>query len=134
MGPFARILSVDKFSAICIGSAVANFFTPASQKAKDRTIWSERSPDQDTPPTLLVAKYVPEDDESGTTDATVKRHKIAAFDLVRVTAGTRVVAVAHPETGLDPHHNRVGQATCRRPGRLEVVAPLRPRAATETIQ
>jgi bifunctional polynucleotide phosphatase/kinase len=70
-----------------IESAVANFFTRASQKAKDRTTWSERSPDHDTPPTLLVAKYVPEDGESATLDATVKRHKIAAFDLVRATAG-----------------------------------------------
>ncbi|EAA30326.3 PNK3P-domain-containing protein [Neurospora crassa] len=64
-------------------SAVASFFTPVSQKPKDRTTWTEKSPDADSPATLLVAKYVPEgsptNDESVNT--TVKRRKIAAFDL-----------------------------------------------------
>ncbi|KAJ4405437.1 DNA kinase/phosphatase Pnk1 [Neurospora sp. IMI 360204] len=64
-------------------SAVASFFTPVSQKPKDRTTWTERSPDADSPATLLVAKYVPEraptSDELG--KPTVKRRKIAAFDL-----------------------------------------------------
>ncbi|KAH6874799.1 polynucleotide kinase 3 phosphatase-domain-containing protein [Thelonectria olida] len=58
-------------------NAVANFFTPASQKPKDRSIWSERSPNDDTPATLLVGRYEPE----ATEDTTVRRTKIAAFDL-----------------------------------------------------
>ncbi|KAM7198295.1 Polynucleotide kinase 3 phosphatase domain containing protein [Rhypophila sp. PSN 637] len=57
-------------------SAVANFFTPTSQKPKERTTWSERSPKQDTPATLLVAKYVPESEQ-----VPEKKRKIAAFDL-----------------------------------------------------
>ncbi|CCC09567.1 unnamed protein product [Sordaria macrospora k-hell] len=57
---------------------------PTSQKPKDRTTWTERSPDADGPATLLVAKYVPEQapaasDEAG--KSTIKRRKIAAFDL-----------------------------------------------------
>ncbi|KAI0602315.1 DNA kinase/phosphatase Pnk1 [Biscogniauxia sp. FL1348] len=59
--------------------AVASFFTPASQKPKDRTVWSERAPDHDTPATLLVARYDPEKD-TGESD-NKKRRKIAAFDL-----------------------------------------------------
>ncbi|OTA86386.1 hypothetical protein M434DRAFT_399935 [Hypoxylon sp. CO27-5] len=58
--------------------AVANFFTPTSQKPKERTIWTERAPDDDTPPTLLVGRYEPE--EMGESDRK-KRRKIAAFDL-----------------------------------------------------
>lgn len=64
-------------------SAVTNFFTPASQKAKDRTIWSERRPDDDSPTTLLVAKHDLESAASNGPDVAVKRTKIAAFDLVR---------------------------------------------------
>ncbi|KAK1979184.1 polynucleotide kinase 3 phosphatase [Colletotrichum cereale] len=58
-------------------NAVANFFKPQSQKPKDRTIWTERAPNDDTPATLLVGRYEPEDThtESG------KRRKVAAFDL-----------------------------------------------------
>ncbi|SPO05596.1 related to bifunctional polynucleotide phosphatase/kinase [Cephalotrichum gorgonifer] len=59
-------------------SAVANFFTPASQKPKDKTVWTERAPNEDTPATLLVGRYQPEAKEDG---PTVKRRKIAAFDL-----------------------------------------------------
>ncbi|KAI4864265.1 PNK3P-domain-containing protein [Hypoxylon rubiginosum] len=58
--------------------AVANFFTPTSQKPKERTTWSERAPDGDTPPTLLVGRYEPEN--IGEADRR-KRRKIAAFDL-----------------------------------------------------
>lgn len=58
-------------------NAVASFFTPTSQKPKDRTIWSERGPHDDTPATLLVGRYEPETKE----DRTVVRRKIAAFDL-----------------------------------------------------
>ena len=63
-----------------VESAVASFFTPTSQKPKDRTMWSERSPETGSPATLLVAKYVPEDFQEGPEP---KRRKIAAFDLVR---------------------------------------------------
>ncbi|KAK3388743.1 PNK3P-domain-containing protein [Sordaria brevicollis] len=58
-------------------NAVASFFTPVSQKPKDRTSWVEKSPDADSPATLLVAKYVPEKAPT----SHVKRRKIAAFDL-----------------------------------------------------
>ncbi|RGP70141.1 bifunctional polynucleotide phosphatase kinase [Fusarium sporotrichioides] len=56
-----------------------NFFTPTSQKPKDPTVWSERSPDNndDIPATLLVGRFEPEKKE----DRKVKRRKIAAFDL-----------------------------------------------------
>ncbi|KAH6684945.1 bifunctional polynucleotide phosphatase/kinase [Plectosphaerella plurivora] len=59
-------------------TAIANFFTPASQKPKSRTIWTERAPNEDVPETLLVARYEPEkaEDPRGP-----KRRKIAAFDL-----------------------------------------------------
>lgn len=63
-----------------VESAVASFFTPSSQKPKDRTTWTERSPDNETAPTLLVAKYVPET-KDGAKEQSIKRHKIAAFDL-----------------------------------------------------
>ncbi|AEO68556.1 d1ec0031-a820-4fe0-b96a-bb7d288df731 [Thermothielavioides terrestris] len=61
--------------------AVADFFTPTSQKAKERTTWTERSPDDDSPATLLVAKYAPEGVGSGPPETARKRSKIAAFDL-----------------------------------------------------
>jgi bifunctional polynucleotide phosphatase/kinase len=60
-------------------SAVANFFTPTSQKPKDKTIWTERAPDDDTLATLLVGRYQPDKKES---EPLSKRRKIAAFDLV----------------------------------------------------
>ncbi|KAL2022175.1 hypothetical protein VTK56DRAFT_6004 [Thermocarpiscus australiensis] len=62
-------------------SAVANFFTPTSQKAKEPTTWTERSPGDNSPATLLVGKYVPDNDDARKQDVTVKRRKIAAFDL-----------------------------------------------------
>ncbi|KAH7040208.1 polynucleotide kinase 3 phosphatase [Microdochium trichocladiopsis] len=58
--------------------AVANFFTPASQKPKDRTSWSERAPDAQSPATLLVGRYQPEVQEE---EPPVKRRKVIAFDL-----------------------------------------------------
>ncbi|KAK4641372.1 DNA kinase/phosphatase Pnk1 [Podospora bellae-mahoneyi] len=58
-------------------SAVASFFTPASQKPKEPTVWSERSPDDNSPATLLVAKY----DKTEPDALAIKRRKIAAFDL-----------------------------------------------------
>ncbi|KAL7931928.1 PNK3P domain-containing protein [Trichoderma chlorosporum] len=59
-------------------SAVASFFTPASQKPKERTLWSERGPSDDVPATLLVGRYQPENQDD---TAHQKRRKIAAFDL-----------------------------------------------------
>ncbi|KAK4034952.1 polynucleotide kinase 3 phosphatase-domain-containing protein [Parachaetomium inaequale] len=70
-----------KTQAAISKSAVANFFTPTSQKAKDRTTWAERAPGDDSGPTLLVAKYLPENPDAGVRDTAVKRQKIAAFDL-----------------------------------------------------
>ncbi|KAI0479473.1 PNK3P-domain-containing protein [Xylariaceae sp. FL0804] len=77
--------------------AVASFFTPASQKPKDRTTWSERAPDEDTPPTLLIGRYDPAVEEENVgagagaeaagsgagPDGSRRgsRPKIAAFDL-----------------------------------------------------
>ncbi|KND89068.1 Bifunctional polynucleotide phosphatase/kinase, partial [Tolypocladium ophioglossoides CBS 100239] len=58
-------------------SAVANFFTPSSQKPKDRTTWSRRGPNDEAPATLLVGRYVPEEHD----DRAPRRRKIAAFDL-----------------------------------------------------
>ncbi|KAK7977766.1 hypothetical protein PG996_003817 [Apiospora saccharicola] len=59
-------------------TAVNNFFKPTSQKPKERTSWSERAPNNDTPATLLVGRYVP----AGVDEADQqKRTKIAAFDL-----------------------------------------------------
>ncbi|CAI4211651.1 unnamed protein product [Parascedosporium putredinis] len=59
-------------------NAVASFFTPASQKPKDKTIWTERGPDEDTPTSLLVARYEPDEKPD---EPANKRRKIAAFDL-----------------------------------------------------
>lgn len=56
---------------------MSTFFTPTSQKPKDRTSWSERKDDPNKPPTLLVGKYTPEKENKDTP----KRTKIAAFDL-----------------------------------------------------
>lgn len=67
------------FTNWTIEGAVANFFTPTSQKPKERTTWSERATDDDTLPTLLVGRYEPEN--MGESDRR-KRRKIAAFDLV----------------------------------------------------
>ncbi|KAM3451641.1 hypothetical protein MY3296_005166 [Beauveria thailandica] len=58
-------------------SAVSSFFTPTSQKPKDRTSWSERKDDPNKPATLLVGKYTPETESK----KTGLRRKIAAFDL-----------------------------------------------------
>ncbi|KAI1281567.1 DNA kinase/phosphatase Pnk1 [Xylaria sp. FL0933] len=63
-------------SAISKG-AVASFFTPTSQKPKDRTVWTERGQDS-SPATLLVGRFEPEAAEEK--DRT-KRRKIAAFDF-----------------------------------------------------
>lgn len=93
-------------------SAVANFFTPASQKPKDRTTWAERSPDEDVPATLLVAKYIPENADFAALEAPAKRQKIAAFDLVR-SISDHHLRQAHPTVGFHLDHIRFGQAIPR---------------------
>ncbi|GAB1318316.1 DNA kinase/phosphatase Pnk1 [Madurella fahalii] len=70
-----------KAQAAISKNAVANFFTPASQKPKEPTTWVERSPELDLPTTLLVGKYAPDRCNSSAGDTAVKRRKIAAFDL-----------------------------------------------------
>ncbi|KAI5860344.1 PNK3P-domain-containing protein [Durotheca rogersii] len=57
---------------------VAQFFTPVSEKQPDLVTWSERTPEGETRPTLLVGRYQPED--VGEADKK-ERRKIAAFDL-----------------------------------------------------
>jgi len=55
---------------------VASFFAPTSQKAqKSEIVWQVREN------TLLVGKFAPLEEESSSTEAGVKRNKIAAFDF-----------------------------------------------------
>jgi hypothetical protein len=70
-----------------IANAVASFFTPASQKQPQKITWQERASSDDTPNTLIVGKYLTEDDlktkPSELKAAGKNRRKVAAFDLVR---------------------------------------------------
>ncbi|KAI1129849.1 DNA kinase/phosphatase Pnk1 [Nemania abortiva] len=71
--------------------AVANFFTPTSQKPRERTTWTERGG------TLLVGRFEPEsvaeDKEKGN-----KRRKIAAFDF----DSTLIVSASGKKFASDP--------------------------------
>ncbi|RWA07962.1 hypothetical protein EKO27_g7143 [Xylaria grammica] len=84
-------------SAISKG-AVASFFTPTSQKPKDRTVWTERDGGADgqdsSPATLLVGRFEPEVGEEDRR----KRRKIAAFDL----DSTLIVTLSGKKFGNDP--------------------------------
>lgn len=105
------MLAAGRADAYLAENAVANFFTPTSQKGKDRTTWTERSPDNESAATLLVAKYAPEDEDAGTPDSVVQRRKIAAFDLVLCTAAPYHDSRAHSVIGFNLDHQRLRQAT-----------------------
>ncbi|KAI9048691.1 hypothetical protein LZ554_007522 [Drepanopeziza brunnea f. sp. 'monogermtubi'] len=65
-------------------TAVASFFTPASQKPPEKIVWQERAPNDDTPSTLVVGKYQAPDSSSSYSKSIAgesKRYKIAAFDF-----------------------------------------------------
>lgn len=65
-------------------TAVANFFTPVSQKSPEKTVWNERAPTEDSPNTLLVGTYLPLNFEvPHSPHQTGQRiRKVAAFDFV----------------------------------------------------
>ena len=96
-------------------SAVANFFTPTSQKPKDRTTWSERPPAEGVPATLLVGKYVP---EKGDEETSNKRRKVAAFDLVRniIAYFGKDLADAHRTRHSSPRLRAKSTATAQQTG------------------
>jgi bifunctional polynucleotide phosphatase/kinase len=62
-------------------------------------MWQERAPDDDTPSTLLVGKYVPTSEPNSASndrDTATKRRKVAAFDFVCVRPHSR-----SPRSGAD---------------------------------
>ncbi|KAL2041201.1 hypothetical protein N7G274_006146 [Stereocaulon virgatum] len=61
-----------KFESTTTKKAVANFFTPASKKEPEKTVWAVINEG------LLIARYNPAKEANGTP---TKRRKIAAFDL-----------------------------------------------------
>lgn len=64
-------------------TAVASFFTPASQKPPEKVTWIERGAGKAGPKTLLVGRYVPaKKGEIETLKEESKRRKVAAFDFV----------------------------------------------------
>lgn len=82
-------------------TAVASFFTPTSQKPPEKIIWQERGPNDDTPSTLLVGKYVPSsapNSDSNDFNTATKRLKVAAFDfdstLIQTSSGKKFASDA----------------------------------------
>ncbi|KAH8821230.1 polynucleotide kinase 3 phosphatase [Xylogone sp. PMI_703] len=69
-----------KVQSMTTQNAVASFFTPTSQKPPEKITWEERSPDDDSPATLLVGKYQPSELPEVQASAE-KGAKIAAFDF-----------------------------------------------------
>ena len=65
-------------------TAVANFFTPVSQKPPEKTVWNERAPNEDSHNTLLVGRYLPANFEAQHSQYQIglKIRKVAAFDFV----------------------------------------------------
>lgn len=102
MSPPVRLVSTAGRADRLAENVVASFFTPASQKPKDRTAWSERAPNDDTPATLLVGRHEPEQGE----DRSMVRRKIAAFDLdstlVTTTSGKKHAGSATDWKWWDP--------------------------------
>ncbi|KAE9377779.1 DNA kinase/phosphatase Pnk1 [Stipitochalara longipes BDJ] len=82
-------------------TAVASFFTPASQKPSEKVLWQERAPNDDIPNTLLVGKYVPSTEPSSALKdegINTKRLKVAAFDfdstLIQTSSGKKFASDA----------------------------------------
>jgi hypothetical protein len=79
-------LSLFPWANIVLETAVASFFTPISQKPPEKTLWHERAPDDDTPSTLLVGRYEPDNKERQLAPRQPRR-KVAAFDFVSNGSG-----------------------------------------------
>ncbi|CAG8952265.1 hypothetical protein HYFRA_00001005 [Hymenoscyphus fraxineus] len=87
-------------------SAVSSFFTPASQKLPEKINWQERSPDESSPTTLLVAKYIPDNSSSGFGAHDNKNKKVAAFDfdstLIKTSSGKKFASNSEDWKWWDP--------------------------------
>ncbi|KAI1156582.1 polynucleotide kinase 3 phosphatase-domain-containing protein [Nemania diffusa] len=91
--PLKRRAAPAQQSTISRG-AVASFFTPTSQKPRERTTWTERG----TPPTLLVGRFEPAVENNTEEKGEKRRRKIAAFDL----DSTLIVSASGKKFASDP--------------------------------